>query len=262
MDKTTKAIVRARAKERLIFALDVGTLAEADELVDLLEGSVGMFKVGKQLFLRTGPTIIERIRERGSEVFLDLKFHDIPQTVARAAMEATRLGVAIFNVHASGSAEMMKQTVHAVDRVCRTEKLRRPRILAVTVLTSISSVDLKTIGVVSQVQDQVVRLARLAESCGMDGVVASPQELGPIRRACARKFIVLTPGVRPAGCDSDDQKRVAGPADAVGRGADYVVVGRPIRDAPDPRAAARAIVNEIASALPPLACVGVLPQSS
>lgn len=237
------------ARRKLIFALDVGTIAEADELITLLGDSVGMFKVGKQLFMSSGPPVIKHVNERGSEVFLDLKFHDIPRTVARAAMEATRLGVSIFNLHASGSAAMMREAVRSVDRVCRTENLERPRMLAVTVLTSIDAGDLRTIGVDGELDDQVVRLALLARDSGMDGVVASPHEIGAIRGACGGDFIVLTPGIRPAGSDQGDQKRTAGPADAIRRGADYVVVGRPIRDADDPRAAARQIVEEIVEGL-------------
>jgi len=238
-----------RARERLIFALDVGSLEEAGKLVEQLHDAVGMFKVGKQLFMRTGPRIIEHIHARSAEVFLDLKFHDIPRTVARASMEATRLGVAMFDVHASGSAEMMRQTVSAVRRVCRTEHLRRPRMLAVTVLTSLQAPDLKAIGVKGRVADQVVRLARLAEEAGMDGVVASPQEIEAIRRTCSPRFLVVTPGVREAGADRGDQKRTLGPAEAIARGADYIVMGRPIREAPDPRAKAQEVVAEIAAGL-------------
>jgi orotidine-5'-phosphate decarboxylase len=244
---TTRLSIRDRARSRLIFALDVGTLREAGEYVRSLHDVVGMFKVGKQLFLKTGPRIIKYIHERGGEVFLDLKFHDIPQTVARASVEATRLGVAMFNVHALGSYEMMHQTVTAVNRVCRTERLRRPRVLAVTVLTSLSATDLETIGVSAPVEDQVVRLAVLAERAGMDGVVASPLEITRLREACSPRFVIVTPGIRRTSDDLGDQQRTSGAAEAVARGANFVVVGRPIRDAPDPRAEAEAIVDEIAS---------------
>lgn len=242
---SARSAARERARQRLIFALDVGSLREAGEYVRALADTVGMFKVGKQLFLRSGPRIIEYIRDRGGEVFLDLKFHDIPQTVARASVEATRLGVAMFNVHASGSSEMMKQTVDAVRRVCRTEKLRRPKMLAVTVLTSLSAQDLKVIGVATPVVDQVVRLAVLAERAGMDGVVASPLEITRIRRACSSRFLIVTPGIRRDTDIRGDQHRTTGAADAVALGADFVVVGRPIRDADDPKAAASEIVDEI-----------------
>ncbi len=238
-----------RARERLIFALDVGSVREAGQLVRALHGSVGMFKVGKQLFMRSGPRIIQYVRERGGEVFLDLKFHDIPQTVARASVEATRLGVAMFNVHASGSTAMMEETVRQVRRVCRSEHLRRPRILAVTVLTSLSNDDLATIGVRHGLEDQVVRLAALAEITGMDGVVASPKEVKAIRRACGPRFAIVTPGIRRPQDDVGDQERVTGPAEAIEQGADYIVVGRPIRDARDPKAEAARIVSEITAAL-------------
>ncbi len=240
---------RARARSRLIFALDVGSLREAGEYVRALRDAVGLFKVGKQLFLKTGPRIIKYIHERGGEIFLDLKFHDLPQTVARAAVEAARLHVAMFDVHASGSYEMMRRTVREVARVCRTEDLRRPRILAVTVLTSLTAADLRTIGVTGGVEDQVVRLAKLAESAGMDGVVASPMEIESLRTACSPRFLIVTPGIRRAGEDGDDQRRIWGAAEAIAAGANYVVVGRPIRDAPDPRAAAEAIVDEIAEGM-------------
>jgi orotidine-5'-phosphate decarboxylase len=241
--------VRDRARKRLIFALDVGSLREAGDYVRSLSGVVGMFKVGKQLFMKTGPRVIDYVHERGGEVFLDLKFHDIPQTVARASVEATRHGVAMFNVHASGSHTMMKQTVSAVRRVCRTEKLRKPKILAVTVLTSLSRSDLKTIGVAAPVKDQVVRLAVLAEQAGMDGVVASPLEIEPIRRQCASRFLIVTPGIRRSGDQRDDQQRTTGAAEAVARGSDFIVVGRPIRDAGNPVEAAEAIVDEIAEGI-------------
>lgn len=241
--------LRERARERLIFALDVSTAREAGVLVRQLRDSVGMFKVGKQLFLREGPRIISFIRERGGEVFLDLKFHDIPQTVARASVEATRLGVAMFNVHASGSTSMMREAVRQVRRACRTEHLRRPRMLAVTVLTSLSATDLTTIGVEVPVEDQVLRLALLAMESGMDGVVASPHEIKAIRDACGPRFLIVTPGIRRSTDAMGDQHRTTGPAEAVAAGADYVVVGRPISQASDPRAEAELIIDEIAEAL-------------
>jgi orotidine-5'-phosphate decarboxylase len=236
---------RPSARQRLIFGLDVESIDEALRLVDLLAGEVGLFKVGKQLFLRTGPQVVRMIRERGGEVFLDLKFHDIPQIVAKAAAEATRLGARMFTVHASGSSEMMGRTVAEVDRVCRRERVRRPRILAVTVLTSLSRADLKSVGVMDAVESQVVRLARLAKKAGVNGVVASPQETTHIRKACGQNFLIVTPGVRLQHGQHDDQKRVMTPEEAVRAGADYLVVGRPIRDAPEPVAAARELVAEM-----------------
>ena len=236
---------RASMRERLIVALDVDTLEQATELVRLLADDVGMFKIGKQLFTHAGPQAVRLIQELGGEIFLDLKFHDIPNTVAKAAIEATRLGVKMFNVHASGSLEMMQSTVKEVRRVCRQEKLRRPIMLAVTVLTSLNQDDLKRVGVEHQVAAQVVRLALLTREAGMDGVVASSQEVADIRAACGRRFVIVTPGIRPADSSRNDQQRVMTPSGAVGAGVDYIVVGRPIIEAKDPVAAARAIVEDM-----------------
>jgi len=233
------------AKSRLVFALDVGSLREAESLVRALVRDVGLFKIGKQLFLHAGPPVVRMVREKGGEVFLDLKFHDIPRTVAKAAAEATRMGVSMFDLHASGSLAMMQQTVAEVNRVCRHEQLRRPKILAVTVLTSLTRDDLRRVGVQAGVESQVVRLARLAQEASMDGVVASPLEIGRIRKECGRGFLIVTPGVRTAKSGWDDQKRVLTPDRAIQAGADYIVVGKPIRDAKDPQAAAREIVLEM-----------------
>ena len=229
-------------RNRLIFALDLGSIAEAMKFVEMLRGEVGMFKVGKQLFLHAGPQIVHQIRDSGGEVFLDLKFHDIPRTVAKAAVEATRMGVRMFDVHASGSLEMMQRTVSEVTKVCRTEGLRRPKVLAVTVLTSLNRDDLKRVGVASGVENQVVRLARLAKEANMNGVVASPQEIAPIRKECGRGFLIVTPGVRLRGATWEDQKRVMTPEAAIRAGADYLVIGQPIREALDPVTAARDLV--------------------
>jgi orotidine-5'-phosphate decarboxylase len=228
----------------LIFGLDVASTKEALSLVRRLSGEVGMFKVGKRLFVHAGPDIVRRICKRG-EVFLDLKFHDIPETVATAAVEAARLGVKLLNIHASGGAEMMRYTVSEVNKVCRAESLRRPKLLAVTVLTSLDATDLKAVGVAGSARKQVLRLARLARECGMDGVVASPREIEWIRAECGPRFLIVTPGIRPATAVDDDQKRIATPGAAVRTGADYIVVSRPIRDAADPVRAAREIVADI-----------------
>jgi orotidine-5'-phosphate decarboxylase len=243
-------LVRARGsmRERLIAALDIDSLDQAQELVRLLAGDVGMFKIGKQLFTHAGPQAVRLIQELGGEIFLDLKFHDIPNTVAKAAIEATRMGVKMFNVHASGSLEMMRLTVKEVERVCRQEKRRKPIMLAVTVLTSLNQDDLKRVGVDGKVADQVVRLALLTKEAGMDGVVASPQEVGDIRGACGRHFAIVTPGIRPADSKRNDQQRVMTPGDAVRAGVDYIIVGRPILEAEDRVAAARAIVAEMEQA--------------
>lgn len=232
-------------RDRLILALDLDNLERVKKLVRLLSGEVGMFKVGKQLFLHGGPVVVKLIQEMGGEVFLDLKFHDIPTTVAKAAIEATRLGVKMLNVHASGSLEMMSLTVKEVNRVCRQEKLRRPTMLAVTVLTSLDKSDLSKVGVGGEVVDQVVRLALLSRKAGIDGVVASPHEVAQIRAACGRRFIIVSPGIRPRGKAKDDQSRVMTPGEAIRMGADYIVVGRPIVEAKDPLRGAREIISEL-----------------
>lgn len=236
-------------KQRLIFALDVASMAEVREYVSLLINEVGLFKVGKQLFLHGGPQVVRFIQNKGGQVFLDLKFHDIPRTVARTGVEATRLGVRMFDLHASGSSEMMHRTLLEVNKVCRAENLRRPKILAVTVLTSLSKEDLKRTGVITGVENQVVRLAKLAQEAGMDGVVASPMEIGRIRRECGKNLLLVVPGVRSQGETWDDQKRVLTPEEAMHAGADYLVVGKPIRDAKDPRETARQIVHEMEQGL-------------
>jgi len=235
----------AGVRSRLIVGLDVSTVQEATQLVGTLRNEVGAFKVGKQLFMSAGPAVVRMIQEHGERVFLDLKFHDIPRTVARAGVEATRLGVWMFNVHASGSFEMMRATVEEVGSACRKEGLAKPKMLAVTVLTSLSRDDLKLVGVQAGPESQVVRLARLARDAKMNGVVASPHEIARIRRACGPDFLIVTPGVRPKEAGWDDQKRVMPPAEAIRAGADYLVVARPIIQAKDPVKAARDIVAEM-----------------
>jgi orotidine-5'-phosphate decarboxylase len=240
-------LVRSRGsmRERLVVALDVDSLNQLRSLVRRLAPEVGMFKVGKQLFTHAGPQAVRLIQELGGEIFLDLKFHDIPNTVAKAAVEATRLGVKMFNVHASGSLKMMRATVKEVRRVCRQERRRRPIMLAVTVLTSLNEDDLKRVGIDGEVADQVVRLALLTKEAGMDGVVASPHEVADIREACGRRFVIVTPGIRPFDSNRNDQQRVMTPADAIRAGVDYIVVGRPILEAKDPLCAAQEIVAQM-----------------
>ena len=226
-------LVRKRGpmRERLIVALDVDYLEQATDFVRQLAGEVGMFKIGKQLFTHAGPQAVRLIQQLGGEIFLDLKFHDIPNTVAKAAIEATRLGVKMFNVHASGSLEMMRTDGQGSKRVCRQEKMRKPIMLAVTVLTSLNQDDLQRVGVERKVADQVVRLALLTKEAAMDGVVASPHEVADIRAACGRRFVIVTPGIRPADSNRNDQQRVMTPQDAMRGGVDYIVVGRPIIEA-------------------------------
>src|SRR5687768_14402384 len=235
-------------QSRLIVALDVQTAPEARELVRLLGSEVGMFKIGSQLFTAAGPDVVREIVRSGNRVFLDLKFHDIPNTVAAAAVEATRLGVTIFNVHAGGGPEMMKRTADAVSEAAASEGLSRPSIIAVTVLTSADRATLQAVGVNNPPEVQVLKLAMLAAKNGMDGLVASALEAPEIRFAVPQPgFLIVTPGIRPSGIELNDQKRVTTPAAAIRAGADYLVVGRPITSAKDPVTAARMIVAQIAS---------------
>jgi orotidine-5'-phosphate decarboxylase len=234
------------AKNKLIVALDVESAKRARELVNILRDLVGMFKIGSQLFTAAGPEIVREVVKSGGRVFLDLKYHDIPNTVAAAGVAATRLGVSIFNVHAAGGGEMMQRTADAVSQVVSTEGLDRPSVIAVTVLTSIDGAMLSQIGVHSTPEDHVRTLALLAEASGMDGVVASPREVSLVRANVKKAaFLIVTPGVRPAAAFPDDQKRLATPAQAMKAGADYLVVGRPITAASDPALAAQQIAQEM-----------------
>ena len=232
------------ARNKIIFALDVHGLDDIDRWADTLAGKVGMFKVGKELFTSCGPAAVKAVQRHGGQVFLDLKYHDIPNTVASAMREAARLGVQMANLHALGGAEMMEAAASAVHK--EFSDAERPRLLAVTILTSSTVETLRQVGIEYSVQDMVVRLARLAKASGMDGVVASPLEIGLIREACGPDFLIVTPGVRPSFAAVDDQKRIMTPAEAVTSGADYLVIGRPIAKAADPVQAAECIAAEIA----------------
>ena len=236
---------RDEARSKVIFALDVPTFAEAKHWVSVLSGHVGMFKVGKQLFTGHGPDIVRMVQNFGGDVFLDLKYHDIPNTVAMASLEAARLGVKLINLHALGGYEMMARTVEALGQEFAGRE--RSRVLAVTILTSSTGETLREVGIEYPVTEMVVRLAKLAHKAGIDGVVASPLEVSLIRDACGPDFLIVTPGVRPAFAAADDQKRIMTPGEAVRAGADYLVIGRPISAAKDPLAAAEAIVQEIIS---------------
>ena len=234
------------SSNKLIVALDVDSSAKALELVEALRGIPGMFKIGSQLFTAAGPELVREIIKSGERIFLDLKFHDIPNTVAAASVEAARLGVSILNVHAAGGTEMMRRTAEAVSECVIKEQLPRPKIIAVTVLTSANQATLSEVGFNADPEDMVRRLAALAATAGMDGVVASPNEVGVVRETVRNPdFIVVTPGVRPAGAALGDQKRVTTPGDAILAGADYLVVGRPIVSAANPANAARQIAEEI-----------------
>lgn len=235
------------ARDKIIFALDVNGLTEIDLWAERLSEHVGMFKVGKELFTATGPEAVRTVKRHGGRVFLDLKYHDIPNTVAKAMVEAARMGVQLANLHALGGAEMMETAASAVRKEFGDE---RPRLLAVTILTSSTGETLRGVGIDRPVQEMVVRLAKLAQDSGMDGVVASPLEIGLIREACGPDFLIVTPGVRPVFASADDQKRVMTPAEAVAAGADCLVIGRPIAKAADPVAAARMIVDEIMAGTP------------
>ena len=234
------------ARERLVLALDVDDFSSAENLVGLLKDYVGVFKVGSQLFTSEGTKIIDMITKAKARVFLDLKFHDIPNTVKGAAESATKLGVYMFNVHASGGYEMMKAAADAAIETSIKLGIKKPLILGVTVLTSINQEILeKEVGVNKAVKEHVVHLAKLAKSAGLDGVVASPHEIKDIRDACGKNFIILTPGIRPAGEELNDQKRIMTPKQALEQGADFIVIGRPIRNAENPVEAAKNIIKEM-----------------
>jgi orotidine-5'-phosphate decarboxylase len=234
---------RESARGKIIFALDVNEFNAVEKWSDLLASKVGMFKIGKQLFTSSGPAAVRAIQKHGGEVFLDLKYHDIPNTVAMATLEAARMGVKLTNLHALGGYEMMATTMDALDKEFKGTE--RAKVLAVTILTSSTEETLRGVGIEHPVPDMVVRLATLAKSAGVDGVVASPQEVKLIRAACGPDFLIVTPGVRPSFASADDQKRIMTPADAVSQGADYLVIGRPISAAVDPVAAADMIVDEL-----------------
>ena len=238
------------AADRLLVALDVDSMEEAAGLLDGLAGVVTGCKIGSQLFTAAGPAAVELARKRDFRVFLDLKFHDIPNTVAGAVREATRLGVFMLNVHASGGIAMMRAAAESARAAATELKVARPLVLGVTVLTSLDRHALALeVGVTSTVEQHVVDLAGRAREAGLDGVVASPQEIRALRRAMGARWVIVTPGVRPAArAGDDDQDRTATPAAALAAGADYLVVGRPITQAPDPTAAARAILRELEGA--------------
>jgi orotidine-5'-phosphate decarboxylase len=240
------------ARSRLIFALDMGDgIDETLTWVERLRDHIGVYKVGKEAFTHFGPEIVRRIQDLGGRVFLDLKFHDIPNTVAKAAEGAVKLGVSMFNLHALGGREMMEKTVQAVEIAAREDGVEKPLVLAVTVLTSLNDKDLSELGFRQTTQELASHLAAAACRAGVGGVVASPQDIQSIRKTCGPDFAIVTPGIRLGGgqVEKDDQKRIDTPRDAIGNGADYIVVGRPIRLAKDPVEAADLIVAEIALGL-------------
>ena len=220
--------------DRLVVAVDLSARDEILRLVDTLRGSVGVFKIGLQAFIANGPQIVRDVVARGERVFLDLKIHDIPNTAKHAVAEAASLGASIATVHTAGGEAML--------RACNHDSLL---VLGVTILTSLGEADLLQIGFGGSAVENAVRLAKLAQTSGLRGVVASPLEIEPIREACGKDFVILTPGIRPRGSDAGDQQRVMTPGEAVRAGADYIVVGRPITNAADPRSAALAIAEEM-----------------
>jgi orotidine-5'-phosphate decarboxylase len=238
------------ARDKLIVALDVPSAEAGLRLAERLRGHAGMFKVGLENFTAEGPMLPRFLVAVGVKVFLDLKLHDIPNTVRAAARQAAQLGVSMFNVHASGGRKMMEAALAgAQEGSAGRPKGSRPLVLAVTVLTSLTGEDLAELGVCGSPEEAVVRLALLARQAGLDGVVASPREVAALRRALVRGFVIVTPGIRPASAAADDQARIATPESAILSGADYLVVGRPITEAPDPTAAADAVVAEMEEAL-------------
>jgi orotidine-5'-phosphate decarboxylase len=227
-------------RERLIVALDVSNAAEAQKLVSRIGDAAGIYKVGLQLFTSEGPTIVRNLVSSRRRVFLDLKLHDIPTTVALAVKSAADLRVDMLTIHASGGSAMLRAATEAA--------AGRLNLLAVTILTSLSDEDMQEIGVAGRVSDQVLRMAALAQSAGCQGIVASPRESLMVRKALGEGFAIVTPGIRPAGAQTNDQQRIATPAQAISNGASHIVIGRPITHAPDPAKAAQAIISEMEQA--------------
>ena len=236
------------SKEKIIVALDVETGREAREIIAELRGEVGAFKIGLQLFTAEGANFVREMVNAGDKIFLDVKFHDIPNTVAKASIEAARLGVWMFNLHALGGGEMMRRTIENVKEVCEKERLACPKIIAVTILTSSDQETLGEIGIANEVERQVLKLAKLTSESGLDGVVASSLEAAKIRAEITNKdFLIVTPGIRPESANTDDQKRITTPVEAVRAGADYLVIGRPITEAENRLQAVDKIVSELSN---------------
>ena len=238
-------------RDRLIVALDVSGIKQAENIMARLGDNVSYYKVGSQLFTLCGPKIIELIKRQGRKIFLDLKFHDIPNTVAKASLAAYELGVDMFNMHAMGGVSMMESAAKAVADAAASGKNPKPLMLGVTILTSIDKPTLKEVlGTTERdISAQVLHLAGLSQRAGLDGVVASPHEISLIRKSLGQSFVILTPGIRPADSSADDQKRFLTPSQAIKIGADYLVVGRPITAAQDPADAAIKIIKEIEDAV-------------
>ena len=236
-------MLEGKMKSKIFVALDVENKEKALEIVGDLKGLGACFKIGKQLFTSTGPELVREIVGMGEDVFLDLKYHDIPNTVAKAGAAAADLGVKIFNVHASGGRKMMEAVREEMNKLTNP-----PLVLAVTILTSLGEEDIREVGFDRTIPEQIARLAKLAKDSGMDGVVASPLEIELIRDVCGKDFKILTPGIRPAFAAVNDQKRIATPAEALRKGADYLVIGRPITAAENRREAFLKILEECRNA--------------
>jgi orotidine-5'-phosphate decarboxylase len=236
------------ARARLAVALDLPDRAALLAMARRVAPEAGVLKLGLEAFVAEGPSLVREIVASGADVFLDLKLHDIPNTVFRAAAAAVRTGASIVNCHAAGGTEMMKAFGEGARAAAAKAGLKAPKLIAVTILTSLDAAAVLAVGLEGSPREAALRLAILAKESGLDGVVCSPEEIETIRAACGENFLLVVPGVRPLGAAPGDQKHVATPADAIRRGADLLVVGRPITGAPDPAAAARAIVAEIASA--------------
>jgi orotidine-5'-phosphate decarboxylase len=236
-------------KDKIILALDVSDQGQALDIVDRFGEQINIFKVGLELFSSAGPSVVRSIQDKGHKVFLDLKFHDIPNTVTKAALSATRMGVFMFNVHASSGMEAMKSCSESVVETCLKENLDRPKVLGVTVLTSLSPEMLRNeFGIQHSLRTHVRNLSKSARDAGLDGVIASGHEVSIIKKTCGSNFLIATPGIRPSWSPPEDQKRTMTPRDAIREGADYLVVGRSILDQPDSLKALDLIAVEILTA--------------
>lgn len=233
------------ADERIIAALDVRSMEEVKKLVEGLGNTINFYKVGMELFYAVGPQVIKYLKDNGKKVFLDLKLHDIPNTVAEGLVSLMKLGVDIFNVHASGGLTMMTKAANRVKEEAAQLGITAPKLIAITVLTSINEDDWAGLGMNTPIDKQVLRLAKLTQQAGLDGVVASPREAKAIRELCGSDFMIITPGVRPQGAKKDDQSRIATPKQALLNGASQLVIGRPIYQAAEPLKAAQHIIAEI-----------------
>ncbi|MFZ5943069.1 MAG: orotidine-5'-phosphate decarboxylase [Bacillota bacterium] len=232
-------------RDRLILALDVPSLTKAKEMIDILGETVSYYKVGLELFLNTRGEVLDYLKIKDKKIFLDLKFHDIPNTVAQAAKWATGLGVDMFNVHASGGEEMLLTTMETVQSAADRNRIKPPRVIAVTVLTSLNEDGFSQMGHRYTIGETVLNWAKISQSSGLDGIVCSPQEVKEIKEACGQGFLTVCPGVRPRWAELGDQKRITTPEEAVKIGVDYLVIGRPITGHANPPQAALQIIKEM-----------------